>query len=440
MQISTLCIGLLLALPVLAQDLLFHYERALESAPKFRSSQATRDAVQERRAQALAGFFPTIGATAARNRHDEEVITDSTVTSRPTGEARYSSSEYRLNLSQPIYNAAVAAGWRIADADLQRADAEYAASRQALMLEVAQAYFDVLLSQETLSLVRAEKETLSRQLESAEVRLKAGAGSITDVHDTQARFQTVLAQEIEAENDLDDKREALREHSGETPDSLANLHKDMPVITPEPPDMQRWTETAINQNLSLQAAKAAEESARQTISQHRAGHYPTLNLIGNHTRTDADGSIPGPGVRSDETVLGLQLNVPLFQGGLVNARVNEASHRYEAAKQDTEARKRAVERGARAAYQGVTGARAKIEALQHTITATSASVTAKREGYRAGVYTTVDVLDATRDLYRAQRDYAEARHRYVLSLLQLKLAAGTLSDSDIQAINRWLLP
>ena len=421
-----------------AEDLQFHYQHALQSDPKFQSAQANRNAIRERRNQARAGFLPTIGATAARNRHDEEVVTDENITSRPTGQAHYSSSEYRLNLSQPVYNAGLIAGWRAADADLQRAEAEYAASRQELMLRVAQAYFDVLLSQETLSLVSAEKDTLTRQLESAQARLKAGAASITDVHDTRARFQTMLAQEIEAQNQLDDKREALRELSGEVPGSLATLHREMPPISPEPPDMQRWTETAANQNLSLQAAKAAEESARQAIAQNRAGHYPALNFVGSRTRTDADASIPGPGVRSDEAVVGLQLNVPLFQGGLVNARVNEAAYRHEAARQDVAARRRAVERGTRAAFQGVTGAQAKIEALQQTVAAATSSLAAKTEGYSAGVYTTVNVLDATRDLYRGRRDYAEARHGYVLGLLQLKLAAGTLSDDDVLAINNWL--
>lgn len=434
------CASLVVTIPACAEDLLFHYQRALESDPKLKGGQANRDAVRSRLSQARAGFLPTVSATAARNRHDEEVTTDSTITSRPTGEARYSSSEYRLNVSQPIYNPALSAGYRMADADLERAEAEYAASRQELMLRVAQAYFDVLLFQETLSLARAEKDSLARQLESAQARLKAGVASITDVHDTRARFQTVSAQEIEVLNQLDDKREALREITGVTPSDLANLKKEMPLVSPEPLDIQRWTQTAVDQNLSLKAAKAAEESARQNIAQSRAGHHPTLSLVGNRSRNDADGSIPGPGVRSDETVVGLQLNIPIFQGGLVSARVDEAAYRYEAAHHDVEVRRRAVERGTRSSFQGVTGTRAKIEALQQTVDAATASVSAKTEGYTAGVYTTVNVLDATRDLYRAQRDLIEARHHYVLNLLQLKFAAGTLGDEDLVAINEWVRP
>lgn len=436
-RFAVICFGFLASLAH-AEDLLFHYQRALAADPKFQGVQANRDATQERLSQARAGFLPTVNATATRNRNDRTVTTDSFIFSTPPGTARYSSSEYRLNLSQPIYNQALIAGYRVASADIDQAQAQFGAARQELMLRVAQAYFDVLLAQETLSLALAEKETLTQQLESVKARLNAGAASITEAHDTQARFQTVVAQEIEAQNQLDDKREALREITGESADTLASLGKEMPLISPDPPDMSRWVETATNQNLSLQAARAAAESARENVAQNRAGHYPTLSLVGSRVRNDADASIPGPGVRSDDTVVGLQLSVPIFQGGLINARTNEAAFRYEATRQDLEAKRRAVERSARAAFQGVTGGSAKIEAFQQTITAANSSLLAKTEGYRAGVYRAVDVLDATRDLFRTRRDYAEARHSYVLNLLQLKFAAGTLSDEDIVAINNWL--
>ncbi len=439
---SRACIGVLLlaASAADAEDLMHHYKLALQNDPKLGGAEANRNAIREKLSQARAGFFPNLSTTATRNRNNENVTTDSAVASRPMGQARYSSSEYRLNLTQPIYNAALFASWQAADADTQRAEAEYAANRQELMLRTAQAYFDVLLAQEALSLARAEKETLAHQLDSAEARLKAGLAPITEVHDTRARFQTVMAQEIEAQNQVDDKREALREISGEAPGTLATLNAQIPLLAPEPPDIQKWTETALSQNWSLQAARAAVESARATVSQNRAGHYPSLNLVGSRTRSDADASIPGPGVRSNDTVVGLQLSIPLFQGGLVNARVNEAAYRYEAAQQDMEARRRAVERGTRAAFQGTTGATAKIRALEQTVAAADSSVAAKTEGYAAGVYRAVDVLDATRDLYRARRDYAEARHSYALNALQLKLAAGTLNDDDLVAINNWLQP
>lgn len=327
---------------------------------------------------------------------------------------------------------------RLAGADVERAEAEYAAARQDLLIRVARAYFDVLLAQEGLALTRAEKDTVARQFESAQARLKAGLAPITEVNDTRARLQFVVAQEIEAQNQLDDKREALREISGELSGNLARLGSNMPLVQPESADIDKWTESALAQNLSIQAARAAAESARENAAQNRAGHYPTLDIVGSHARTDADRSIPGPGVRSDNTVVGLQLAIPLYQGGLVNAKTREARYRYEAALQELEARRRAVRRETRAAFQGVVGTSEKTKALEQTVGSATASLAAKTEGYRAGLYTAVNVLDATRDLFRAQRDLAEARHSYVLNLLQLKLAAGTLRDDDLVAINEWL--
>lgn len=426
--------------PVHAEDLLFHYKLALDRDPKLRGAEANRDAVRERLSQARAGFFPTVTTSAARNRNDEKVITDNAIATQPAGTASYSSSDYRLNLTQPVFNAALMGAWRVADADLARAEAEYGAAKQDLVVRVAQAYFDVLLAEETLALTHSEKDALAHQLESAQGRLEAGLASITEVDDTHARFQTVAAQEIETQNQVDDERQALREISGEAPGDLARLGEAMPLALPEPPDLKRWTDSALAQNLTLQAAAAAAASAREAVNQNRAGHYPTVDIVGNRTRTDADASIPGPGVRNDRTVVGLQLTLPLFQGGLVNAKTQEAAYRYEAAQQDFEARRRAVERAARAAFQGVAGTKAKIEALEQTVVSATSSLSAKIEGHRAGLYTAVDVLDATRDLYRARRDLAEARHHYALNLLQLKLAAGTLNDDDLVAINGWLRP
>ncbi len=436
---ALLCFGVcLVSSPAGAEDLLFHYKLARDADPKLRGAEANRNAIRERLSQAQAGFFPNIATSAARNRNEQKVVTDSFVFSQPPGKAAYSSSEYRLNLSQPVFNAALSAGWRVADAEAVKAEAEYGATQQELMLRVAQAYFEVLLAQETLALVQAEKETLTHQLDSAHGRLKAGLAPITEVHDTEARFQTVVAQEIDAQNQIEDKREALHEISGEMPGTLATLRDTTLLVRPDPPDIQQWTDTALNQNLSLQAAKAAAESARQAVAQNRAAHYPTVSLVGSRTRTDADASIPGPGVRSDESVIGLQLNIPLFQGGLVNARVKEAAYRYEASQQDFEAKRRAMARATRAAFQDTLGTAAKIEALQQTVVAARSSLTAKTEGYAVGVYKAVDVLDATRDLYRAQRDLAEARHHYALNTLQLKFYAGTLVDDDMLAINSWL--
>ena len=424
--------------PVQAEDLLAIYRLAIENDARFRAVEANYMAVQQRVPQARAGLLPNLSATGALNRNDEEVSTDTTVFSRPAGQARYRSSEYRLSLTQPIFNDANWASLRLAEADVRRAQAEYQTAQQDLILRTAQAYFDVLLAQDTLALALAEKEALARNLEATEGRKSAGLVSVTDVNDARARFQVAVAQEIEARYKLDDNREALREISGQPPGMLSGLDAIVAFSMPDPPDITQWIASATDKNFALRAAREAVEVARQTIERSRAAHLPTLDAVGSVSRVDAGGSIPGPGARSNNTIVGLQLNVPLYQGGLINARTEEAIHRYEAAQQDLEGRRRAVERETRAAFQGATSSAARIDALKHAIQAAESALTAKIEGRKLGLYTTLDLLDSTRDLYRAKRDYAESRHAYLLNFLKLKNSAATLGEDDVMAINRWL--
>lgn len=437
--LSALAAGLLFLAPdARADDLITVYKLAQDSDPKFRAAQSVYLAEREKLPQARAGLMPTLNARASRDRNNNETVTDSFIPGRPSAQFEYSSSEYSLSLSQPVYNAAVFSGFSQAKAEVRRAEAEYAAAGQDLILRVAQVYLEMLLAQDSLEFTRAEKISIQRQWESAEARLKVGLATITDVHDAQARFEIAAAREIEAENGLQDKREALRELTGRLPESSARVGVNMPLITPEPADINQWVEKSLAQNYSLLAKREAAEGAREQVKRQRAGHYPTLDLVGTRTRNDADGSVTGPGIRANNTVVGLQINVPLFQGGLVSSRAEEAAHRYDAAQQEFEATRRATERAARASYLGVAGGAAKVTALTQAVVAGESALNAKTEGFAAGVNTNIDVLDASRDLYRAKRDLSSARHDYLLNLLRLKQTAGILSESDLAQVNGWL--
>ncbi len=352
-----------------ADDLLSIYQLALKNDPRLRVAEANYKATGEKVPQARAGLLPSLSATAARNRNNEEVMTDNAIFSRPAGQAIYASNEYKLTLTQPLVNAVLWANLRQASAEVRRAEAEHQAARQDLILRTAQAYFEALLAQDALFLAHAEKEALARNLESIEGRRKAGLANITEANDARSRYQLAVAQEIEAANKLDDTRQALREITGQVPTALSRLRDDATVVAPEPPDIDRWVESALSQNMTLQAAKEAIGAAREAIERNRAAHYPTLDAVGNHSRLDADASIPGPGLRTDTTTLGLQLSVPIFQGGLINSRTEEAAHRYDAALQELEGQRRAVERAARSAFQGVTSGGARIDALRQAVSA-----------------------------------------------------------------------
>lgn len=431
-------IVLLLCAPARAEGLLSVYRLAVINDPVFGAAEASYKATQQRVPQARASFLPNLSATAGLNRNSEEVVTDNPIFSRPAGQASYRSDEYKLTLTQPIYNATARATLGQANAEVRRAEAEFQLARHDLILRVVEAYLGVLLAQDALSLARAERQALARSLDTATGQKEAGLVSITEVNDARARYQVGLAQEIEAANVLDDNREALREISGRVPGILAALRDDDTFAAPDPPDITRWVDSALEHNLGVRAAREAVEVARQDIERNRSAHYPTLDAVGSHSRLDADGSIPGPGLRSTDTVIGLQLSIPIFQGGLVNARTEEAAHRYDAALQALEGRRRAIERATRTAFKGATSGAARISALRQAVVAAESALAAKAEGTALGLYTILDVLDSTRDLYRARRDYTEARHAYILNYLRLKSAAGTLGEEDVLALNRWL--
>lgn len=432
--------SLAIASPVIAADLLEAFRLAEQHDAKFRAVVASYQAGLTRLPQARAAFLPILSATADATRNDVETITDATILSRPAGGAVYNSTGYSLSLKQPLYNAVAFASLRQARAEVRRAEAEHAAARQDLIVRVAGAYFQALAARDGLNLAIAERQATARQLEVAEGRREVGLAAITDVHDARARYEIAKAQEIEAENQLADEQEALRELTGTRLEILSPLGPSIPLIAPDPPDIEQWVKTARAQSLAVAERREAADMAKEEVQRQRAGHYPTLDVVGNRAREDTDGSITGPGFRADTTTVGLQLAVPLYQGGAVSARASEAAHRYTAARAELEGQQRATERSTRSAYQGAASGAARVTALAQAVTAAGRAFDAKREGFQAGINSNVDVLNAARDLFRARRDLAAARYEYVQNTLRLKQAVGTLNEEDILQVNAWLAP
>ena len=421
-----------------AEDLLEAYQLALTNDPRHRAAESTYLADRQKLQQARAVLRPTINVTADRSRIDLDTETDTGIVSRPAGDADINRTGFELTLTQPIYDRALFAGLRQARAGVRRADAQFAAARQDLIIRVAEAYFGLLAASDNVGLAGAEKAANAGQLEVAEGRLSVGLATITDVHDARARFQLARAQEIEAINEVRDRRQALREITGRVIKAIATVDRKAPLVEPDPPNLNTWVETALTQDPTLIAAVETARIAREGVERQRAQHWPKLDFVGSHSDTDDDESVTGPGVETERTEIGLQLSVPIYQGGLITSLTKEAAHRYNAAQQDLEAQRRLTERTARAAFLGVTGGVTRIEALRQAVIASESALEAKTEGFEAGINTNLDVLDAQRDLFRAKRDLLDASYTYILNLLRLKRAAGIVSKNDLARINRWL--
>ncbi len=409
--IFTLLLLLAAAHPAAAENLLDIYRLAAENDPQLRGAEAARLATLESKPQSRALLFPAISANA-----------------NTTGNRLKNSSSYTLSLTQPVYHHDTYVQLRQADARIAQADALLGAARQDLMLRSATRYFDVLAAQDNLEFARAEKKAIARELEQSRQRFEVGLVAITDVQEAQARFDTALAQEIAAERQLTSGVEALREITARQHDALAVLTEQLPLLTPEPADVEQWTETALKQNPQYTAAQHASEVVQEEVARQRAGHYPTLDIVGNR-------------VFSDETLndsISLQINAPIFQGGLVTSRTREAQHKYTQAQENQEQQLRSVVRQTRDSYAGVIAGISRVKALQQSVLSHQTALEATEAGSQAGTRTEVDVLDAQRELFRARRDYARARYDYILEGLRLKQAAGTLSQTDLEQINAWL--
>ena len=405
-----------------AENLLEVFEAALASDPEFLAAGADNRAAREIRPQALAGLLPGVRLSLDTRWNERQRRPD------------FRSDNLTLDVEQPLYRRDRRIAVEQADSTIAGADALYAAARQDLMVRVAERYFGVLEAEDELSFAQATLEAFEQQLAQSRQRFEVGLIAITDVEEAEAGFDLSRAQRIAAENALDIAREALRETTGAYQERLAPLG-DMQLVMPHPADIDRWTETALERNLRLLAARHDTETARREIERIQAGHSPTLDAVGSLGLNDSESGISGETRRAN---VGLRLNVPLYSGGSVVSRTRESRHRYQRALDVLERERRSAQRETRDAYLGVDSGISRVQALEQAVRSSETAAEAVEAGFQVGTRTSVDVLDAQRDLFRARRDLSEARYGYVLDVLRLKRAAGTLSEEDLRLISIWL--
>ena len=413
--------------PAPAENLLEVFRFALTSDPEFLAAGADHRAALELRPQARAVLLPNARISAATqwNRQWSEK-------GRQRRDTR--SKNATLNVEQPIYRRDRRIALAQADSRIARADALYAAARQDLAVRVAERYFGVLEAEDELGFARATLEAFEQQLAQSRQRFEVGLIPITDVEEAKAGFDLSRAQLIAAENALDIAREALRETTGEYQEALAPL-TDMHLVMPEPADIDKWTATALEQNQRLLAARHDTETARREIERIQAGHSPVLDAVGSIRLSNNSLSPPG---QTRSANVGLRLSLPLYSGGSILSRTRESRHRYQRTLDVLERERRRAQRETRGAYLGVDSGISRVRALEQAVRSSETAAEAIEAGFQVGTRTSVDVLDAQRELFRARRDLSEARYGYILDVLRLKRAAGTLSEDDLQLISIWL--
>jgi outer membrane protein len=427
--------GLASAVP--AADLLEVFRQAQTADATYASARATWAAAQERIPQARAGLLPLVSLSASADQTNRSTRFRDDLTPRTSGDFR--STGLTLAVVQPLYRRQNIIVYEQAMTQVEQADAQLALAAQDLILRVAQAYFDVLNAQDTVAFAEAQKAAIGRQLEQAKRNFEVGTATITDTHEAQARYDLTLSQEITARNDLELRRRALEQIIARAAPPIAPLGRQFTPKLPEPAAMDNWVALALQTNLQVRVQQSNLTFAAQEVERNRGAHYPTLDAVAN-AATSGSSAGAGTALAGDtrNATVGLRLEFPIYPGEAVNSRVREALANEDRVRHDLEAARRAAEFNARQAFLGITSGIASVRALEAALVSTQSQLASTRLGQEVGVRTQVDVLNAQQQLFSAQRDLAQARYTYVLSLLRLEAAIGELTENDLVAVNEWL--
>lgn len=422
-----------------AADLMQVYRDALEFDAQYASARAQSAADRERKPQGLAGLLPQVGASAATQYNDLRF------TEPVSGRGRYNSNNWGVQLTQPIFRLQNWEQYKQGELAAAIADLQSASAQQDLMLRAANAYFNLLNSQETLASIVAQKEAASQQLELAKKSFEVGTTTITDVHEAQSRFDLAVASEAAATADVEVKRQTLRQITGKDYGPLAPLREGVKFDRPQPDDMQQWAQSAEQNNLGVQAARYNYDIADRQVTASRAGHLPTVDFVANY----AYSSLPTPNALQNLVVLdnkyyagqvGLQVQLPIFAGGYTQSKVRESLSLKDKARSDYENARRVAHLGAQQAYLGLTSGIAQVAGYEAALVSSRSAVESNKLGYQVGVRINIDVLNAETQFYDTFRQLARARYDTLLAQLQLKNATGNLSEQDLQLVNALLDP
>ncbi|GEC69042.1 outer membrane channel protein TolC [Raoultella terrigena] len=414
-----------------AENLMQVYQQARISNPDLRKSAADRDAAFEKINEARSPLLPQLGLGADytyTNGYRDTNGQDSNVTSGS------------LQLTQTLFDMSK---WRALTLQEKAAgiqDVTYQTDQQTLILNTATAYFNVLSAIDTLSYTEAQKQAIYRQLDQTTQRFNVGLVAITDVQNARSQYDSVLANEVTARNNLDNAVESLRQVTGNYYPQLSSLNVDG-FKTNKPETVNALLKEAENRNLSLLQARLNQDLAREQIRQAQDGHMPTLDLnastgVSNSRYSGSNNSTPDNDAGQNK--IGLSFSLPLYQGGMVNSQVKQAQYNFVGASEQLESSHRTVVQTVRSSFNNINASISSINAYKQAVVSAQSSLDAMEAGYSVGTRTIVDVLDATTTLYNAKQQLSSARYNYLINQLNIKSALGTLNEQDLVALNNTL--
>jgi len=431
-RLTALAAGLVLTSTAAAIDFLEAYRLARQSDPTFAAARAQLEAGLEKLPQGRALLLPVI--TGAGN------TTWNDATNQTTDQNfQFNSNGWNVTLTQPLFRWQNYVQYQQSQYQVQQAEAQFGQSVQDLIVRVGQAYFDVLAAEDNLEFTKSNKISISEQLAQAKRNFEVGTATITDTNEAQARYDLAGAQEIAGVNALEVAQRALQQIIGIVPPGMTPLRSNLVIQAPQPNNMDDWASSARGNNFLVKANDAVFEIATREIERQRAGHYPNLDVVAGYAEnTSQNIALFAPRATIAQSTIGLQLSVPIYAGGGVNSRTREAVALKEKARQDLESSRRSAEFNARQSFLNVTNGMAQVKALEQALVSSETALQSNRVGYEVGVRINIDVLNSQQQVFQTKRDLARARYDTILNGLRLKSAAGSLSEIDVELVNRLL--
>lgn len=438
LPLTALLAGLLLAVqrPAQSEDLLQIYDLAVQSDPVLKEAENNLYATREVKPQAKALLLPNFNLQGDATYNNIRTRGNTSAGSFKNSDS-YVDGALTPVITQTIYNRADWIQLKQTDNTIAQAEAQYRNSEIDLMARTTSAYFEVLRRADAVrvseSLVRANE----RQLEQSRQRFEVGLVAITDVNESQAAYDLSRANLILAQNSLDSSWEALRKIVGPINVPLARLGEKLPLTPPDPNDINQWSDAALQGNYGILAAAQAVEAAKKEIEIQRSGHYPTLqaNAGYNWTRSGAEFNTD-----IDGAYVGLQVTVPIYQGGAVNSRTRQAGYQLRASQDQLDQQRRTVTQSVKDAFRGIISSISDVQARQAAVVSARSNLESTQAGLEVGTRTQVDVLNAQRSLFQAEFDYLSSRYDYVINGVKLHQATSTLSRDVLAKGNAWLTP
>lgn len=433
-SLSVSLILIILASPIRGENLYDIYELALKNDPLLRAAEATYRAGKENKAQGIAGLLPTLSIGGSTNWNEyriEEQLQD-----------QYNSNSYYGNINQPIFRLDKWFQFERGSALSESAEAEFAYQQQETMIRVASAYFNVLNSFDNLNAAQAEEKAIQRQKDLAKKRFDVGLAAITEVQETQAAYDLTIVSRISRQAQLDSAQETLTSIIGREISLLSPLSDKFEISLPDPLDRESWVSLGLKNNYQLKSAKLQRDAAQASARATASNHLPQIDLVGRISQSTSKqgkfgGFIQNPlfGIEQDTRQYSIQFNLPLYAGGAISSARRQAYANYDRSKEQAIYTERSTIRDVRSNHFGVQTQVANVTARKQALASAESALKATEVGYEVGTRNTVDLLDAQKRLFQAQRDYAGSRYEYIISMLRLKASVGSLSPNDLLNIS-----